>query len=154
MKPLSSLFLFAAFLAYAGVARAQQPPPPPPPPQPPPPPMQPHDPIGDRLFPPELIMSHQQEIGLDDKTRAAMVEDIQRFQAQAVKIQWDMNVQGDQLARLLDDVHPNEAKVLAQADKVMSLEHDMKRAHLGLLVRLKGRLTEAQQATLRALRRR
>jgi Spy/CpxP family protein refolding chaperone len=131
----------------AGLAHAQ--------PQQPQPqqPQQPQDPLGERLFPAELIMSHQQEIGLDDKTRTAMVDDIQRFQTLAVKLQWDMRAEGDALARLLDAARPDEAKVLAQADKVMALEREMKRAHLGLLVRLKGRLTPAQQATLRKVRR-
>jgi Spy/CpxP family protein refolding chaperone len=120
--------------------------------QPAPPQQPPSDPIGERLFPAELVMTHQREINLDDKTRAAIVEDIQKFQAQAVKLQWDMKTEGDTLTKLLDDARPDEAKVLAQADKIMALERDMKRAHLGLLVRIKGRLTPAQQATLQKLR--
>ena len=133
-------------LAGAALADAPKSPPTPPPPQ--------EDPIGERLFPAELIMSHQRDIGLDDKTRAAMVDDIQRFQTQAVKLQWDLKSEGDSLAKLLDDAHPDEAKVLGQADKVMGLERDMKRAHLGLLVRLKGKLTPAQQAILQKARHR
>jgi Spy/CpxP family protein refolding chaperone len=135
-----------AIITCARIAVAQ-----PHPPQEPPPPQD--DPIGERLFPAELIMSHQRDIALDDKTRAVMVEDIQKFQAQIVKLQWDMKAEGEGLAKLLDGAHPDEAKVLAQADKVMSLERDMKRAHLGLLVRLKGRLTPAQQASLQKARR-
>ncbi len=134
-------YVIVILLACAAVAHAQ-----------PAPPAPPEDPIGDRLFPAELIMSHQREIGLDAKTRQAMVEDIQRFQSQAVKLSWDMKAEGETLARLLDAPHPEEAKVLAQADKVMELERQMKRAHLGLLVRLKSRLTPAQQATLRKVR--
>lgn len=137
-------YAIAILLACAAVARAQ--------PAPPPTPSPPEDPIGDRLFPAELIMTHQREIGLDAKTREAMVQDIQRFQSHAVKLSWDMKAEGETLARLLDAPRPDEAKVLAQADKVMELEHQMKRAHLGLLVRLKSRLTAAQQATLRKVR--
>jgi Spy/CpxP family protein refolding chaperone len=140
-----ALVLFS-IVALASFALADTPktPPTPPPPQ--------EDPIGERLFPAELIMSHQLEISLDAKTRAAMVDDIQKFQTQVVKVQWDMKSEGDTLAHMLDDARPDETKVLAQADKVMTLERDMKRAHLGLLVRLKGRLTPAQQATLQKLR--
>ena len=130
-------------LAVATTAHADAPKQPPPPQE---------DPIGERLFPAELIMMHQREIALDDKTRAAIVDDIQKFQAQAVKIQWDMKAEGDALAHLLEEARPDEAKVLAEADKVMAFEHDMKRAHLGLLVRLKNRLTPAQQATLQKVR--
>ena len=138
--------LICIILAIASTALADAPKSPPqaPPPQ--------EDPIGERLFPAELIMMHQREIALDDKTRAAIVDDIRHFQTQAVKIQWDMKSEGDSLAHLLEEAHPDEAKVLAEADKVMALEHDMKRAHLGLLVRLKNRLTPAQQAILQKVR--
>ena len=46
----------------------------------------------------------------------------------------------------------DEAKVLAEADKVMALEHDLKKAHLTLLIRLKNALTPTQQVRLRGLR--
>ena len=130
--------------ALATVARAQ--------PKPPPPPPSPEDPIGDKLFPPDLIMGHQQELGLDDATRKTMVAQIQQFQAAAVKIQWDLKAAGDALAHLLAAPAVDEAKALAEADKVMALEHDLKKAHLTLLIRLKNALTPTQQARLRGLR--
>ena len=139
-------FVVLALLLLAGVAHAQ----PAAAPHPMPPP---DDPIGERLFPPELIMSHQRELALEGKVRASMVEDIQRFQALVVKLQWDLKQEGEALAKLLEAAQPDEAKVLAQADKVMALEREVKRAHLGLLVRLKARLTPAQQATLQKVRR-
>ncbi|HEU0037197.1 MAG TPA: periplasmic heavy metal sensor [Kofleriaceae bacterium] len=130
-------------LCVAGIAHAD----------PTPPPRPPDDPIGERLFPPELIMSHQRELALDDKTRTVMIDDIQKFQTVVVKLQWDLRREGEALAKLLAADRPDEGNVLAQADKVMALERDVKRAHLGLLVRLKARLTPAQQATLQKVRR-
>jgi Spy/CpxP family protein refolding chaperone len=127
--------------ALATVAHAQPKPPPPP-----------EDPIGDKLFPPDLIMGHQQELGLDDVTRKTIVAQIQQFQAAAVKIQWDLKAAGDALANLLAAPAVDEAKALAEADKVMVLEHDLKRAHLTLLIRLKNALTPTQQTRLRGLR--
>jgi len=140
MKP--NAVVLCCILIAVGVASADTSQPPPPP----------EDPIGERLFPPELVMSHQRELALDDKTRDAIVDDIQRFQAQIVKIQWNLKAEADALARLLEEARPDEAKVLAQADKVMAAEREMKRAHLGLLVRLRNRLTPAQQATLQKVR--
>lgn len=118
--------------------------------QPPSPPKE--DPIGDKLFPPDLIMKHQQDIGLDDATRKTIVASIQAFQTAAVKVQWDMKSASDALAQLLSAPTVDETKVLAEADKVMAFEHDLKRAHLSLLIKLKNSLTPAQQAKLRALR--
>jgi Spy/CpxP family protein refolding chaperone len=122
-------------------------------PQPQPqPPSAPADPIGDRLFPPDAIMSHQKELGIDGATRDRLVAEIQRFQTSAVKIQWDLQAAGGELAQLLGADHVDENAALAAADKVMQLEHDLKRAHLQLLIRLKNVLTPAQQARLRQVK--
>jgi Spy/CpxP family protein refolding chaperone len=139
--------------ALATVAHAQPKPPPtqpkPPPAQPPPPQ---EDPIGDKLFPPDLIMKHQQDLGLDETTRKTIVARIQAFQTVAVKIQWDMKAASDSLAQLLSAPALDEAKILAEADKVMAFEHDLKKAHLSLLIKLRSSLTSAQQSKLRAAR--
>jgi Spy/CpxP family protein refolding chaperone len=118
--------------------------------QPPTPPKE--DPIGDKLFPPDLIMKHQQELGLDDATRKTIVAEIQAFQTMAVKVQWDMKASADSLAQLLSSATVDDAKALAEADKVMAFEHDLKKAHLALLIKLKNKLTPAQQAKLRTFR--
>ncbi len=48
------------------------------------------DPIGGRLFPPELIMAHQQELALDEKQRDAIVAEVQKTQTQIVPLQFQM----------------------------------------------------------------
>ena len=58
-------------------------------------PPSPPDPIGDRLWPPDAIMSHQRELGIDASTRDKLVAEIQRFQTAAVKLQWDLDAAGD-----------------------------------------------------------
>ena len=116
------------------------------------PPHRNEDPIGARLFPPELIMSHQQELGIDDKQRTAMLKEIQKTQAQILPLQWQLQSATEQLAKLLDAAPADEAKVLAQADRVMSAEREVKRAHLGLLLRLRNLLRPDQRAQLGALR--
>src|SRR5207248_1437160 len=116
-------FVVAALATVAATIAHADPPHPPAPPMPPPPPGAPgmpgEDPIGERVFPPELIMSHQADIGLDDKTRAAIVDEIQRFQTNVVKIEWDLRAAGEQLAKDLEQPNVDEPKTLAQADKVM-----------------------------------
>jgi len=46
----------------------------------------------------------------------------------------------------------DEQQVLAQLDKVLDLEREIKRAQMGLMVRIKNKLTREQQARLRQLR--
>jgi Spy/CpxP family protein refolding chaperone len=133
-------FVIAALLA-AAPARAQQPPPAP-------------DPLAQHVFAPELVMRHANDIGLDDKQRAAVKEAVVKMQARFLDLQWDMQGQAEKLARLLQASPVDEAAVLAQADTVMGLERDVKKAHLTLLVRIKNLLTDAQKAKLAELRRR
>ena len=110
------------------------------------------DPIAARLYPPELIMKHQRELGIDDKQRDAIVAEVQKTQAQLVPLQWQMQGASEALAKLLDAPRIDEAKVLAQADKVMAIEREFKRAHLSLLIRLRNLLTESQRSRLAELR--
>jgi Spy/CpxP family protein refolding chaperone len=110
------------------------------------------DPIAARLFPPELIMKHQRELAVDDKQRDAIVAEVQKTQAQLVPLQWQMQGASEQMAKLLDAPKLDEAKVLAQADKIMTIEREFKRAHLGLLVRLRNLLSDTQRARLTQLR--
>jgi Spy/CpxP family protein refolding chaperone len=110
------------------------------------------DPIAARLFPPELIMVHQQDLAIDDKQRAAILREVEKTQSAVLPIQWQMQGATGELARLLDEAKLDEGKVLAQAEKVMDLERQVKRSHLALLVRLRNLLTDAQRAKLKALR--
>jgi Spy/CpxP family protein refolding chaperone len=110
------------------------------------------DPVGRRLFPPELIMAHQQEAGLSDEQRGAILKEIEKAQPAILQAQWQLQAATEGLGRLLDPARVDEAKALAQADKVMSLEREVKRAHLGLLVRIKNVLSESQQSKLAELR--
>jgi Spy/CpxP family protein refolding chaperone len=46
----------------------------------------------------------------------------------------------------------NEQQALAQLDKVLDIEREIKRLHIGLAVRLKNRLTPEQQEQLHNMR--
>ena len=110
------------------------------------------DPIAQNLFPPELVMKHGTEIGLDDQQRAAMKEIITKAQARFLDVQWDMQGEAEKLIRLLQARTVDEAAALAQVDKVLSLEREVKKAQISLLVRIKNLLTPSQQARLMELR--
>ena len=104
------------------------------------------------VFPPELVMQNQQRIGLRPEQRTAITEAIRQFQASVVDLQWKMQEETQRMSELLQAPQVNEAETLAQADRVMGIEREVKRAHLALLIRIKNTLTREQQATLRSLR--
>ena len=137
---MKRLAVLALALALATAAHAQAPPP------------QPEDPIAAHVFPPELVMKYGQQIGLEERQRAAIKEAIQAAQSRFLDSQWTMQEEAQKLARLLEARPVDEAAVLAQADKVMSLEREVKRTHLSLLVRIKNVLSESQQSRLAQLR--
>lgn len=139
MKRCHVLALFLSLLPCLAIAAAAQQPPA-------------DDPIAQHLYPPDLIMKHGGEIGLDERQRAAVKDAVQKAQAKFVDAQWDLQEESQKMVRLLDAKPIDEAAVLAQADKVMGLEREIKKTQLSLLIRLKNLLTEAQQARLAEFR--
>ena len=109
------------------------------------------DPIAARLFPPELVMTHQQHIGLTDAQRKAITGAITALQSKVVELQWAMTNEQEALAELLDRPRVDEAAALARADHLMELERRVKHEHLATLIRIKNTLRPEQQARLRAL---
>lgn len=112
------------------------------------------DPIAEHLFPPDLVMRHAAELGLDERQRAGIKEAVQKAQARFVDAQFDLQGEAERMVKLLQTRPVDESAVLAQADKVMGLEREVKKTHLGLLVRIKNLLTPAQQEKLSGLRKR
>lgn len=135
-SPLLVLFVFAPLAVFG-----QQPPPPD------------SDPIGRYLIPPELVMSQSEQIGLNEKQRATIKGEIQKMQTKFIDAQWDLQEQTGKMVHLLQQSPADETKILEQADKIMALEREIKRAHLTLLVRIKNALTTEQIARLEAMRR-
>ena len=110
------------------------------------------DPLAQHVFPPELVMKHAPEIGIDDKQRAAIKEVVQRSQAKFLDSQWDLQAEAEKMVKLLQASPVDEGAVLAQADRIMDLERQIKKTQLALLVRIKNLLTDTQKAKLQELR--
>ena len=110
------------------------------------------DPLARFLFPPELVMHQQRAIGLKTEQRAAITRAIQEFQTKVLDLQWQMQDETQRLAELLDKPVVDQAAALAQIDKVLVVEREVKRAHIGLLIQIKNQLTQDQQVKLAQLR--
>jgi Spy/CpxP family protein refolding chaperone len=136
---MKRLFITLLFLSIS--AFAQQPPPN-------------DDPIGRQLFPPDMVMGHQEELGLQEKQRAAIRSEVHKVQSRFVDMQWQLSEDAEKMANLLRATPIDEAKVLEQADKVMAQEREVKKMQLSLLVRIKNLLKPEQIAKLQEIRRR
>ena len=138
MKRLALVHI-AVLTLFAAVARAQGP-------------QLPDEGLARMLFPPDLVMQHQQDIALKPEQRTTITKAIQEFQTKVVDLQWRMQDQAQKLAALLEKQSVDQAAALAQVDEVLAVEREVKRAHITLLIQIKNALTAEQQAKLAAFR--
>lgn len=110
------------------------------------------DPVGENLFPPELIMSHQEAIDLAPEQKTYIRDEIRKAQLQFTDLQWQLQDAVEKLGSMLKPNSVDEQAVLGQLDKLLSIEREIKRTQIALMVRLKNKLTPEQQARLRELR--
>jgi Skp family chaperone for outer membrane proteins len=109
------------------------------------------DPFAGNLFPPELIMQHQQALGLSEEQKNFLKAELRKTQARLTELQWNLQDEVEKLAVLMKQDQVNEAQALTQLDKVLGLEREIKRLHIGLLIGVKNKLTLEQQARLREI---
>src|SRR5262245_53800276 len=105
-----------------------------------------------QLFPPKLVMEHQQEIGLTPAQMDAIKQAMSDAQQKLVDLQWRLEAESEALGKLLAGDHVDESAVLAKLAEVTAIEQQVKRVNFTLLVRIKNQLDPQQQAKLRALR--
>ena len=126
--------------------RPGQPPGPAEPPRPPEP-----DPIAQNLFPPEMVMQHRQEIGLTDEQHTAIRQELRKASTRFNELQWQMEDEMETMNKLTKASTVDEQKVLAQLDKILNIEREVKRTQLLVSIRIKNKLTEEQQTKLQEL---
>jgi Spy/CpxP family protein refolding chaperone len=111
----------------------------------------PEDPLRDVLFPPEVVMQHQQAVGLSDEQKNNLKVEVRQAQLKFTELQWTLQDEMERLAALLKQSKVDEKLAASQLDKVLAAEREIKRAQLMLLIRIKNNLTPAQQTQLREL---
>ncbi|HJT27920.1 MAG TPA: hypothetical protein VJ784_10965 [Pyrinomonadaceae bacterium] len=112
----------------------------------------PPDPLAHLMFPPDMIMGHARQLNLTDEQKAYMRAEIQKTTTIYQELQWKLQDQSELLHETMKSTSVNEQQALAQLDKVLELEREIKRLHIGLAVRLKNRLTPEQQEQLNKMR--
>ncbi|MGH9842405.1 MAG: Spy/CpxP family protein refolding chaperone [Blastocatellia bacterium] len=120
-----------------GLVRAQQQPQP--------------DPFAGNLFPPELIMQHQQTLGLSEEQKNFLEAELRKTQTRLTELQWGLQDEVEKLAALVKTDQVDESGTLTQLDKVLGLEREIKLTQIGLLIRIKSKLTPEQLARLNAI---
>lgn len=146
-------FVITIILASSAFVSAQQPQPADGPSQqmqqrmPPPPPD-----LADAMFPPDMIMQHQRELGLTDEQKTFMRGEIQRTTTRFNELQWQLQDAMEALHETMKANQVNEQQALAQLNKVLDAEREIKTLHMGMAIRIKNKLTPDQQMKLQTMR--
>ena len=134
----SKLFLLTLLLLFnTATLRAQQPP---------------SDPLGENLFPPELVMQYQEALGFTEEKITLLETELRQAQARFADLQEQLQAEAEKMVELVKQGRPDESKTLAQLDKVLNLEREIKRAQIALLIKIKNSLTPEQQTKLREIK--
>jgi Spy/CpxP family protein refolding chaperone len=131
------LSICAVFLFAASAISAQQPD---------------QDPIGQSFFAPELVIQHQEAIGLSAEQRDYFKTEIRQAQLKFTELQWKLQDEMEKLVTLAKQPRIDEQQAVTQLEKVLAAERVIKREQVTLLVRIKNKLTPEQQGKLAELR--
>ncbi len=109
------------------------------------------DPLGGSFFPPELIMQAREQIGLQQEQMETLRTRMEKAQPQFEDIRQRLERESAALAEVARQERVDEAKLLAQLDKVLDAERGAKHLQLSLLAAIKNLLTPEQQSRLREI---
>ncbi len=110
------------------------------------------DGVSKHLFTPELLKMAHEAISLTQDQVSLVKQEMEKAQEEFRRLKEQLQPEVVALASLVSQDRPDEKTVLAQSDRVLSLERQIKQRQLGMLVRIKNALTPEQQAQLREIR--
>jgi Spy/CpxP family protein refolding chaperone len=117
-------------------------------------PLRGRDRIQELLVPPDLIMRQQSKLNLTDDQEAAILKEIREAQSRFTELQWVLQREMDSLVDLVRVPNADEPKVIAQLDRALDAEREIKKARLVMGLRIRNVLTPEQLTTLERLRNR
>ncbi len=106
------------------------------------------------FFEPEFVMRNQKAIGLTGDQLKSIREEVIKIMPRFTELVWQQGDEAETLIALLDHDRPDEKQVLAQLEKLLGIENEIKRLRAGMLVRIRKELTAEQQDQLRAIKNR
>ncbi|MGQ0703538.1 MAG: Spy/CpxP family protein refolding chaperone [Gemmatimonadales bacterium] len=113
-----------------------------------------HDALEQHLFAPDFVLQHASAIGLEAAQRTEIANAMKAAHGEMLDLHLQMTDRSGELLKLVGAARVDENAVLAQVDRVMALEREMKRKQMQLLIRIKNTLSQEQQDRLRELRKR
>jgi len=101
------------------------------------------------LIPPPLIFQAGREVDLTEDQRQAIREELDKARDRFEEAEERLRGQMEALSRLLREPRVNETQAIAQLEKVLAAENEIKKAQLASLIRVNNLLTPEQKEKLR-----
>lgn len=105
-----------------------------------------------KLFPPNIILEYQDELGLSKDQFTAIRAAVVEVQSNVAEHEWDMREAYQQVMARLDDETIDEDAVLQNIDAVLRAENEVKKLQVQMLITLRNLLTDEQIEYLRSVR--
>ena len=110
------------------------------------------DPFKGKLFAPNVILEHRDELGLSKQQFTDIRMAVVDVQANVAEFEWDVAEAYQQLLAEIDKSPIDEAAVMQYVNAALLAENEVKKLQVAMLVRLKNLLTDEQIAYLESVR--
>jgi len=97
-----------------------------------------------KLFPPNVILQHQDQLGLSKEQFTAIKAAVIDVQANVAEYEWDMREAYLGIMSALDESPVDEGKVMTLVNTVLLAENEVKKEQMTMLIRLRNLLTGEQ----------
>ena len=105
-----------------------------------------------KLFPPNIVLEHKDELGLTKEQFTAIRAAVVEVQANVAEHEWDLGVAYQEVMAELDHTPVDGGKVLEHIEAVLAAENEVKKLQVAMLVELRNLLTEEQMDYLRRVK--
>ena len=105
-----------------------------------------------KLFPPNIIIEHQDQLNLSKEQFTAIRAAVVEVQGNVAEHEWDLREAYQRAMADLDESPVDEDKVLENITAVLNAENEVKKLQVAMLVRLRNLLTDEQMAYLQSVK--
>lgn len=110
------------------------------------------DPFQGKLFAPNVILEHQDALGLTREQFTAIRGAVVEVQGAVAEHEWDLREAYMQAMKYLDESPVDESKVMESIQAALLAENEVKKLQVGLLIKLRNLLTDEQMDYLQSVK--
>jgi Spy/CpxP family protein refolding chaperone len=108
-----------------------------------------NDMVVEHFFTPDIIKQEQTVLNLTEEQKVFIQMEVQKTQERLTNCQAKIRQEAEAFVPLVNSARIDEPKALAQMDKILGYENDIKRTQLAMLIHIKNKLTPEQQGWLK-----